>query len=157
MTLPDSRRRGRGALRLEPPTDWSDMLRREFAVNQFNGCIGQLLVSETTRVRVWSIRLKPGERLGFHRHVLDYFWTAVTDGSSVSRFHDGRVMETAYRAGDTKHFRFGPEEFMIHDLTNIGTDPLIFTTVEFMDSANPPLPVPDHVRVRPDLQPAQLL
>ena len=34
------------------------------------------LVSESDRVRVWTIRLKPGERIGFHRHVLDYFWTA---------------------------------------------------------------------------------
>jgi hypothetical protein len=151
------KRRGNAVRRLEHPDDWSEMLRREFAVNQFNGCVGQLLVSETTRVRVWSIRLKPGERLGFHRHVLDYFWTAVTEGSSISRFHDGRIMETAYHAGDTKHFRFGPGEFMIHDLTNTGAALLIFTTVEFMDSANSPLSVPDHVRVRPNLQPAQLI
>ena len=46
--------------------------------NNPNPCVGNALVSETERVRVWTIRLKPGERIGFHRHVLDYFWTAVT-------------------------------------------------------------------------------
>ena len=45
-----------------------------------NGCVGQRLMSESERVRVWSIRLKPGERFGFHRHVLDYFWSALNAG-----------------------------------------------------------------------------
>ena len=35
-------------------------------------------------MRVWTIRLKPGERIGFHRHVLNYFWTAVTGGLGAS-------------------------------------------------------------------------
>jgi len=39
-----------------------------------NPCVGSELVSESDRVRVWMIRLQPGERIGFHRHVLDYFF-----------------------------------------------------------------------------------
>ena len=38
-----------------------------------NPCVGTTLLSENERTRVWIIRLAPGERLGFHRHVLDYF------------------------------------------------------------------------------------
>ena len=30
---------------------------------------------------------------------------------------------------------------MIHDLENTGTNTLSFVTVEFLDSANPPLPL----------------
>ena len=45
-----------------------------------NPCVGSELLSEDDRVRVWMIRLQPGERIGFHRHVLDYFWTSVTGG-----------------------------------------------------------------------------
>ena len=37
-----------------------------------NGCVGTELLSETDKVRVWIIRLRPGERVGFHRHVLNY-------------------------------------------------------------------------------------
>jgi hypothetical protein len=143
-------RRERAERRVVAPASWSDELRREFEANQANGCVGQLLLSETTRVRVWSIRLKPGERIGFHRHVLDYFWTAVTGGTSLSNCHDGRRLETSYQPGDTRHFRFGAGQFTVHDLTNTGSEPLLFTTVEFMDGANAPLPVPDHVRSRPE-------
>jgi hypothetical protein len=49
-----------------------------------NGCVGTTLLSESDRVRVWIIRLAPGERIGFHRHVLDYFWTSVTGGAVAS-------------------------------------------------------------------------
>jgi hypothetical protein len=35
---------------------------------------------------------------------------------------------------------------MIHDLVNAGTADIVFTTVEFLDSANAPLPIPDGAR-----------
>ncbi|NKL55009.1 hypothetical protein [Rhizobium leguminosarum] len=114
---------------------------REFVANAGNGRVGSKLVSETDRVRVWSLTLKPSERIGFHTHVLDYFWTAVTGGSARSHYGDGRIAETIYKPGDTQHHAYGPGEFMTHDLENIGTTDLIFTTVEFKDSANAPLSV----------------
>ena len=126
--------------------NWPAALRREFDANQFNPCVGQVLLSETPRVRVWSLSLQPGERLPFHRHQLDYFWTVLTDGRSRSHYNDGRVLEATYRAGDTRHLSFAKGEYMIHDLENIGDTVLAYTTVEFMDSANPALPVPDTAR-----------
>ena len=113
----------------------------ELDANRFNGAVGDRLVSESDRVRVWSIRLAAGERIGFHRHVLDYFWTALTDGTARSHYGDGRIAEVSYRAGDTQHFRFSAGEFMIHDLENTGDTDLAFVTVEFLDSENPPLPL----------------
>lgn len=106
-----------------------------------NGRVGQQLVLETERVRVWSIRLAPGERLGSHTHVLDYFWTAVTAGRGRSRKADGTVHETEYKAGDTRVLHFEAGQSMTHDLENIGDTELLFTTVEFLDSANEPLPL----------------
>jgi len=100
-------------------------------------------------VRVWEIRLKPSERIGFHRHVLDYFWTAVTPGKARSYQQDGSVVETVYAAGQTCHLTYGPGEFKIHDLENIGDSELIFTTVEFLDSANAPLPLIAESAVEP--------
>ena len=77
---------------LDKPTDRSDAsawppaiaaeFERERANN--NGCVGSTLLSEDDKVRVWIIRLAPGERIGFHRHVLDYFWTSVTGGRGAS-------------------------------------------------------------------------
>jgi beta-alanine degradation protein BauB len=118
---------------------WPSFIRDEFEANQNNGQVGTRLLSETDRVRVWEIRLAPGERIGFHRHVLDYFWTAITPGRARSHTEDGSVVEATYAAGDTRHFVYGRGEYKIHDLENVGDSDLWFTTVEFLDSANEPL------------------
>jgi hypothetical protein len=81
---------------------WPSTIRDEFEANQLNGRVGTRFLSETDRVRVWEIRLAPGERIGFHRHVLDYFWTAVTPGRARSHTQDGSVVEATYAAGDTR-------------------------------------------------------
>lgn len=134
----------------QPAPGWPENLQEEFERNRLdNGRVGSTLVSESERVRVWNIRLRPGERLPFHRHVLDYFWTAVTPGRARSHMDDGGTVEVEYEPGDTKHHQYGPGEYKIHDLENIGTTDLVFTTVEFLDSANAPLPVSDEVRRRP--------
>ncbi len=119
---------------------WPVGLRSEFEKNINSGVVGSRLVSESDRVRVWHILVKPGERLPVHHHVLDYFWIAVKGGRSRSHYHDGRTSETEYRPGDTKHFHFPKGEFMMHDLENIGSTELEFTTVEFLASDNLPLP-----------------
>jgi hypothetical protein len=108
-----------------------------------NGMVGQRLLSETDDVRVWRIELKPGERVGFHKHVLNYFWTATSGGTSRSTYADGRSVDTTYDVGTTRHYRFGPSESMVHDLENIGGTVLSFTTVELKTgSANRPMPLP---------------
>jgi hypothetical protein len=85
-----------------------------------NGCVGNMLLSESERVRVWMIRLAPGQRFGFHRHVLDYFWTNMTGGR-------GR-------------------QYKVHDLENIDDKEMVFMTIEFLNSANKPLAIPDQMR-----------
>lgn len=125
---------------------WTTELTAEFERNQNNGCVGTELVSESERVRVWMIHLAPGQRIGFHRHVLDYFWTAVTTGRGRQHIHDETTIEKTYRAGETRHETFKAGEYKIHDLENIGDTELVFTTVEFLNSANKPLSVPDGVR-----------
>lgn len=101
--------------------------------------VGQTLVSETDIVRVWHINLQPGERLGFHRHELDYCWIALTAGRSRSMHLDGSTVDTEYIAGDCKVFSFAEDETMVHDLTNIGNTSLAFTTIEFKGALKPGL------------------
>ena len=98
-------------------------------------------MSENSRVRVWEIRLSPGERWHAHRHVLDYFWTAINAGTSRQRTFDGTTREVSYVPGQTRHFHFGPNEFLLHDIENIGQTELIFSTIEHLDSDNQPLPL----------------
>lgn len=119
---------------------WTAAHREELEAGLRSGRVGSRLVSETERMRVWLIDLEPGDRLPFHTHVNDYFWTATSAGRARSRYLDGRVAEMAYAEGDTRHFVFGPGESMTHDLENIGDTALRFTTVEFLGGANQPLP-----------------
>ncbi|MFD3946721.1 hypothetical protein [Streptomyces sp. NPDC058579] len=130
-----------GTLTAEGHAGWPPELRAEFAANAYNGHVGGRLLSETDRVRIWEIRLAPGERLPAHRHVLDYFWTAVTAGRSRQHTDDGTTREVVYTEGETRHFTFGPGDFLLHDLENTGDTPLVFVTVEFLRSANRPLPL----------------
>ncbi len=109
---------------------WSEGVRADFAANSENPVVGSRLLSENDRVRVWSIQLAPGERLGAHRHRLDYFWTATSAGHSRQHNDDGTTRLVTYAAGETRHFAFGPGEHLLHDLENVGDSPLSFLTVE---------------------------
>lgn len=118
---------------------WSQETKEDFKKNEFNGNVGSRLLSENERVRVWEIRLTPGQRWHAHRHVLDYFWTAVTAGKSLQHTSDGTTREVEYELGETRHYHFKPGEYLLHDIQNIGKEELIFTTVEHLDSKNTPL------------------
>jgi hypothetical protein len=54
-------------------------------------------------------------------------------------------VEATYAEGPTRHLTYEPGEFKVHDFENIGDNELVFTTVEFLDSANPPLPLPTEI------------
>ena len=120
---------------------WTEKLVEEFRVHAQDGHVGSRLLSEDSRVRVWEIRLAPGERWHAHRHVLDYFWTAITPGRSIQHTHDGTTRAVEYVAGETRHLGFARDEFLLHDIENVGDADLIFTTVEHLDSENAALPI----------------
>ncbi|MFD7325769.1 hypothetical protein ACFV9D_32635 [Streptomyces sp. NPDC059875] len=64
----------------------------------------------------------------------------MTAGRSRQHTDDGTTREVTYTAGETRHFTFGPGEFLLHDLDNTGDTPLAFVTVEFKQGADTPLP-----------------
>ena len=127
---------------------WSEIIAREFEQESRNPnpCVGSRLLSENERVRVWEIRLQPGERIGFHRHVLDYFWTSVSGGRGRQHVHDGTTVEYTYQPGETRHETYGPGQFKVHDLENLGDREMVFMTIEFLNSANQPMALPAHMR-----------
>ena len=128
-----------GDLVAEDFDGWPDWLKTEFDDHADDGHVGSRLLSQNAKVRVWEIRLAPGQRWHAHRHVLDYFWTAVPPGRSRQHTFDGTTREVTYQAGETRHFHFGPDEYLLHDIENIGDTELVFTTVEHLDSDNTPL------------------
>jgi quercetin dioxygenase-like cupin family protein len=127
---------------------WTPELTAEFEreAKNPNPCVGSTLLSETDDLRVWMIKLQPGERIGFHRHVLNYFWTSVNGGHGRQHVHDGTTVEYTYVPGETRHETYGVGEFKVHDLTNLGDKEMIFMTVESKNSPNKPMALPADVR-----------
>ena len=121
--------------------DWTSELRDELRANTADPAVGTQLLLEDEHARHWEIRLAPGERIGFHRHVLDYVWTCVTGGAAISHNGAGDTLHVTYGVGETQRLSFAASESMIHDLANVGDADLIFTTIEYLDSANEPLPL----------------
>ena len=130
-----------------PRGSWPEKLRREFDANRFSGAVGNRLVYEDERCRVWHVYLAPGAFSMFHRHVLDYFWTVVTAGVARGYYEDGRIQDVHHYPGETRYFKHGAGEYFIHGIENIGQTDLIFVTVEFLLGGNPPIEVPDSYRL----------
>ena len=127
---------------------WPAGMKAEMLSNQMSGIVGSTLVSETDAVRVWHLLIPAGKRCTFHRHVLDYFWTCHTKGTARGYFEDGSITETVHFPGDTRHMTYGRGEHLLHAVENVGKTDLLFTTVEYKQSANAPLEVPDGVRLQ---------
>lgn len=92
--------------------------------------IGTARSFENDHVRVFRIRLEPGERAPFHVHDATYFWTVVEPGRGLQRFADGTFVIRDYRLGETRYLVQTPQDSLIHDLENVGETPLAFVTVE---------------------------
>jgi hypothetical protein len=69
-------------------------------------------------------------------------------GAARAYVSDGTTVEHTYQAGETRHETHAKGHFKVRDIQNTGTEELHFTTVQFLDSANQPLPVPDSVRMK---------
>lgn len=102
----------------------------ELAWAHENHEVGTTRRFENDHVRVWEIRLEPGERGAFHVHDQTYFWTVVEPGRGLQRFPDGTVVVRDYQLGETRYLVHSPEDTMIHDLENVGDTILRFVTVE---------------------------
>ena len=127
---------------------WPEGMHAEMMGDLDNGCVGSVLVSETDTMRVWHLRIAPGKRCRFHRHVNRYFWTALVAGRARGYFSTGEIRDVEHYAGETKHFDYGAGDQMVHSVENIGDTELVFTTVEFTDGPNAPLDIPDDARLK---------
>jgi quercetin dioxygenase-like cupin family protein len=64
------------------------------------GPIGDRILLENDFVRVWSVKLDPGQRQPRHQHLLPYLIIPLTDGKNIMTFDDGRVRNTDEKAGE---------------------------------------------------------
>ena len=99
-----------------------------------NKNVGTRLWFENEAIRVWEVRLAPGERGPFHAHTRRYFWTVVDAGLGRQRTTaDGSMITREYNVGDTNYSEHSDEDPMIHDFENVGDTEIRFITVELLD------------------------
>ena len=59
--------------------------------------VGTRLLFENERVRVWDLQLAPGQSTGMHRHVNDYLYVVIGDGSLQAADAEGNRGEARDR------------------------------------------------------------
>ena len=94
--------------------------------------VGTHLWFENEAIRVWEVRLQPGERGPFHAHTRRYFWTVVEGGIGRQRTADGTMVVREYNVGDTNYSEHTSEDPTIHDFENFGDTEIRFITVELL-------------------------
>jgi beta-alanine degradation protein BauB len=110
------------------PADYRD----ELDAAPGNTDVGTRLWFENDSIRVWEVRLRPGERGAFHAHTRNYFWTVVDGGIGRQRTADGIVVTREYHVGDTSYSEHTAGRPLIHDFENAGDAPIRFVTVELL-------------------------
>jgi mannose-6-phosphate isomerase-like protein (cupin superfamily) len=96
--------------------------------------VGTALLGGNDLVKVWEIKLEPGERCPFHCHRTSYYWISHVNGTARVTFTDGTHEDYPHQAGEVTYIEVPPGERLVHDLTNVGSTPLRFTTVELLGS-----------------------
>jgi quercetin dioxygenase-like cupin family protein len=81
--------------------------------------VGTRLLFENERVRVWDLRLAPGESTGLHRHTTDFLYVVIGDGSLQTVFPDGTCEPPReMRDGDVRFREVSGES--VHEAVNVG-------------------------------------
>jgi beta-alanine degradation protein BauB len=105
----------------------------ELDVVHANRDIGSTVWFENEHVRVWEVRLEPGQRAPFHCHAQTYFWTCVDPGTCFQRFPDGTAEAFDFTLGETMFNTISADDPMIHDLENTDDHVVRFVAVELKD------------------------
>ena len=84
--------------------------------------VGTRLLFENELVRVWDLRLEPGESTGPHLHTMDYFYLVIGDGVLQGIDAEGQPKEARSMKDGEVYFR-SIEGEEIHDAINVGDSP----------------------------------
>lgn len=93
--------------------------------------VGSRLLFENEQVRVWDLRLAPGESTGLHRHETDFFYVVIGDGSLQRLAADGSSQPARQMSDGDVHFRHVAGED-VHEAVNVGTTPWRNIVVELL-------------------------
>ncbi len=88
--------------------------------------LGQKVLYEDHRTRLWQLRMLPGERRPFTNHTSNYNWECTTGGTLLTRNANGRISLVILEKGESDNCQRS-QQTSINDLENLGAE-----TVEFV-------------------------
>ena len=95
--------------------------------------VGTRLLFENERVRVWDLQLAPGQSTGMHRHVNDYLYVVIGDGSLQAADAEGNRGEARDRQDGEVVFNALEGGVAVHEAFNVGAGPWRNIIVELKD------------------------
>ena len=84
--------------------------------------VGTQLLFENDRVRVWDLRLEPGQSTGLHRHTNDYFYVVIGVGTLQGADAEGNKKNANPKQDGEVHFNQIDGE-AVHEAINVGNTP----------------------------------
>ena len=78
------------------------------------GQVADRVVFENERVRIWEMKLEPGEASDFHEHTLDYLLCVIEGESIDADFENGRSIQIPVEPGSTLFVPKGNREVAIN-------------------------------------------
>jgi len=101
--------------------------------SEISADVGTRLLFENEQVRVWDLRLAPGEAIPVHQHEHDYLYVVIGDGQLQTEFPDGTVdPPRQMQDGDVRFRTVG--ERAVHGARNVGENPWRNIVVELKQS-----------------------
>jgi predicted metal-dependent enzyme (double-stranded beta helix superfamily) len=94
--------------------------------------VGTRLLFENEVVRVWEMKLAPGDASPAHRHRCDYV-IAYASGLHAEILLDDERRAASYEAGHVGYFSVGVEGSQLQQLTNTGDDEHLHFVIELVD------------------------
>lgn len=95
--------------------------------------LGERLVFENESVKLWDLRLDPGERIPFRKHNANYSWVCTTGGLALTRHGNGKINMVKLDPGDTEYWEFKGKNYT-NDLENIGEQPIVINILEYKEN-----------------------
>lgn len=100
--------------------------------------VGTKLLFENDRVRVWDMKLAPGQSSTRHTHESDYLFVHLTN-STLTLNQDGKPPETNTEpVGFVQYTEVGPG--IVHSITNVGSGEHREILVELKGPSRAPAP-----------------
>ncbi len=109
---------------------WEPMRRSELKSGEYREEMGQKIIYEDGKIRLWLIQLEPKERLGFTWLRSDFKVMSHVQGFAVSHRNSGEITLIQYKKGDVYRYNTLEMGEQVWDLENIGADPLEFVLIE---------------------------